>query len=765
MVQKATVSLGGTMLAAVGSIVWKYTTGVHPYTSTMSVHEKNWEKLKAKKGQPISLVITNGYGVKTEIKKLYILEEVPSQKPHLVSFIVADSRWKWDRKIIIRDYNMSKRTGDVDFDNVTIPVDNKASIPKYDYRPFSLQHGEFVWRAKDCLEDFLEAMMPRDFSGGGAGEKGYKIDSLAPSGEFTIQNISLSDPGNLALQRLLSFIPGTSVWMDGEGIARIFNSMDTDASDTFIKGLPPSTWDGEKHQLIERMKIRPSAINVYYEREWELLLQYEDDLQEGTSASPVEDEPWVENVIPTVFEKTTVFVYDYEEKKIVERTVPPGTWVNAKEWLRVHNELLGPGAITGAMPWTFKTLRVFWIKGDLEGRLLGSEKRGVQGEKDTTNARQAIAALREHFRTTFMISRRWMERIRDIKAVRVALLDPVTGTRQVSSVWGELTVAPTTKGTMMHPRYEKGKEKTAMYYQIDSYPEEGQNAVKVPPGPERLSFVDKEAGVFKISAGNGTYGTYNAVIPGHTEDAQGNHNVAIFDLGAQDEDGVAIGAGMRLQNGTNEFLLPRKYRFLAMVTIVPGSPNNKNRMHVEHVDHEKIAEMYDGRVKIERGEGPELDIFIPAAELTARYAWRFDEKAKASSIQLLGLDDDDPTTGGLRDDPETTKQDEGRYPPGMQWINEQREIWDHSRAVAAEAYSHFIDATQGRIATRVPDGNAKFGLTGNMSGATISVDGAPSAKVKVISEFAGRVNPVSRLALMPESARKVVLGIVRFAQD
>ena len=223
---------------------------------------------------------------------------------------------------------------------------------------------------------------------------------------------------------------------------------------------------------------------------------------------------------------------------------------------------------------------------------------------------------------------------------------------------------------------------------------------------------------------------------------------------------------MRLVNGTNEFLLPYEYKFKMMVTIVPGSPNSKNRMHVEPVTISEIQEMFDGRVKIQEGHGQTMDVFVPAGEITARYAWTGnDELAEKTMVEILGLDDDDPTTGGIRDDPKTKQWDEGRYPIGFTWVNEDREVMAHSRAVAAEAMSPFVDGIQGRITTRSLDGNSQFKLVGNMSGISVQVDGSPSAKVRVTSEFAGMVNPISRLALMPETARKVVLGIVRFSKD
>ncbi len=55
-------------------------------------------------------------------------------------------------------------------------------------------------------------------------------------------------------------------------------------------------------------------------------------------------------------------------------------------------------------------------------------------------------------------------------------------------------------------------------------------------------------------------------------------------------------------------------------------------------------------------------------------------------------------------------------------------------------------------------------LAGNMSGVSLQVDAAPSAKVSMTHEFPGAQRPVNRFALMPEEARRIVLGIVNFGQ-
>ena len=78
-------------------------------------------------------------------------------------------------------------------------------------------------------------------------------------------------------------------------------------------------------------------------------------------------------------------------------------------------------------------------------------------------------------------------------------------------------------------------------------------------------------------------------------------------------------------------------------------------------------------------------------------------------------------------------------------------------------FINFSDSLQGKVATIVPDSGVK--IAGNMSGVTVQVAAAPSGKVSAMHEFPGTHKPISRLALMNEGARQVVLGIVRFSGD
>ncbi len=745
--RKATVSIASIFVSGHVSIGWKFQAGVRPFTTTFSVPNDTWERsLKQHVGNPVSLEIVDGRGIITTIEQLYILHIVASPKPSVTTFLVADRRWKWDRILIARTYNLSRKTGDLNFDEQTIPIAGRVTTNAYDYRPYTLQEGDTVWTAREAVQDVLLQLEPDD-------PGAIKFDGFSATDEFSLQNIVLRDQGDVALARMMAFVPGTNVWVDSNGSVRVINTFDVDAAEALRDGLPPATWDGDKSELIDRLKIRPRQVNVYYEREVEAVLSYSDDLTTTVTGqqNPGRDELFIENVIPTTDPTTTITEFDPETGRTETKEVPPGTWVEVRAWLEAMDAIKPQDA----HPWSFKTIKTYWLAGDLEGVLMGS---GIRGKDvvDTTNVLTAIRALRQNFRQTFRISRRYVQRLQDIKAVRVALLDPVTGTRMPASVWGQTCAIPSTKGIKAVAR--RNPDSAGMYYNIDTLPDEGERLIDRPPGPQTITFLDAEAGIFRIETLDDPYGAVSSLVPCHVVDIQGNADVPVYNLG--DQDVRSVGAGMRLQGGTNEIFLSDTLEFKVMVSIVPGAPNSKAAFHVEIVDTEDLAIRFEGnKFRIQNGEGPILEMFIPSSEVTARFAWVDDVEAEATVALLIGLNEDDPTQGGLIDDP-NTPVNEAIDLPGFRFVNHNREVFEHARSAAAEMMAAFADSLNGRVMTQIP----RNGLTlkGNMSGATIQIASAPSAKVNAVHEFPGQAQPISRFALLPEVTRKVTLGIVRF---
>ena len=232
------------------------------------------------------------------------------------------------------------------------------------------------------------------------------------------------------------------------------------------------------------------------------------------------------------------------------------------------------------------------------------------------------------------------------------------------------------------------------------------------------------------------------------EDADG-FNVPQRNLAKQDTE--PMGVGVQIESGTNGVFLSDRLSYRILMTLVPGAPNNKRAFHREIVNASDVDAFTSGDWHIGGGLGPDLEVFVAPTEATARFAWQDDTQAGSTIGTLLGIDQDDPIDSGI----------EGEELPGYVLVNSDRELYSHSRAVASELFINFSDSLQGRVATVVPEDGIK--IAGNMSGATIQVASAPSGKVSTMHEFPGTQKPISRLALMNEGARQVVLGIVRFS--
>ena len=761
---KAEVTLGGVPLAADGPVTWVFRTGSVPYFTTVSVHNTHWRRnLKQRVGKPLTLNVVDHQGVRITIKDLYILHEVASSKPSTTAFIIADKRWKWQYKLIARDYNIPRKTGDRTALN-KVPVETQLTVDEYQYRKASLD-GRTRWTPKRAVEDILDLLEGRrDVVNKKTGETesvaNYRIDSFpieakGTEGEYSLQNIRLRDQGDVALSRVLAMIPGAEVYIDKDGIARVFDGTDLRAADAKVKRLPPSTWDGDALREIDRAAIRPRFVDVHYQREIECLFEHSDDYAATTVVPPRKRDPFLENVIPTTDPSTSIPIYDPESGETKTTDVPPGTWVEMRVWLAAMDAIRP----ADSERWTFETIQRHWLAGDLDGVLGG---RGLDLDPNG-NVAMRIQALKQHFRQTYRINRSYMERIDDLRAVRVALLDPVTGARAPAAVWSQGCSVPTTKGKRMSAR--KAADKAFVYRNVDyllpsrptthteSYGSGGgAKIIETSPGPQRVSILDRDLGIFRMEWILSPYGTVESWIPCHLVGESDSTVPKSITRNLSDQDRLAVGAGMTVESASTGIFLRPTLDFKVMLTIVPAAPNNKKRFHRETIVADDIQPLFRTEYGITGGDGPTLEVFIPPGEATARFAWDEDEPAKLTLSYLLGLRSDDPNDAGW----------ENPILFGFQHINRDQEIRAHARAVAAEHMSAFADSLMGRHTSAVP--RQGLSLIGNMASATLQISSAPSAKVNAVHEFPGQQKKISRLAVLPEEARQIILGIVPFGQ-
>jgi len=749
---KSSVMIDNVPVSAKGASAWRFVSGTRPNQQVFTVHNEGWEKLKRKMGKAVDLVIENSR-TKVTIKQLYILHILPSDSPHRVSFLVSDRRWKWAYALIARDYNMTRRTGDktlIDAKAVQAPIELGSVVDKYYYKPYSLDNGE-RWTPRTMIEDVFKQV--EELSADRIIESfplAAKSGNKGDEGGISVQNLMLRDTADVAFARALSMVPGADVYVNKDGKAVVYNAMNMADTKAALREAGLATWDGDRTVSVDRNVIRPEQINVHITREVEILMEYSDDYFGAEYADAGKrDKPYIDNVMPTVDPSTTVRDYDPITDKMTTRTVPQGTFVKFDALLRAWN-LLKPD---GSMPWTFQTIRLHWLHGDLEGAL---GAKGLDLDK-TGNVANRVAAIRAHFRQTFRVNQRYMERMRDLQAVRVFLLDPVSGTRSPANVWGQACVVPSTKGKLMSSRTKP--EEALIYRNVDYYPAEGKNVCETAPGPTRVQILDRDLGIFRLEWISSPYGIIDSFVPCHLVNNDDEAAVPTRDLSEQDK--KPMGSGMENEGALNGIFLRSTMKYKVMLTMVPCAPNNTKQFHVQTVHAADIEDQYEGPWMLKDGKGPTLDVFVPASEATARFGWLTDDVAKTTCRRLLGLDSDDPFAAGVRDDPKTTTVDESKNLPGFQFVNEEQEVRGYAKAVAAEALSNYCDGTMGNMATDMTDNPRLRGTVGSVS---IVAHPAPSGKVTMVTEFTGQQRRLDRFATLTDGARHLILGIVPFGK-
>lgn len=761
---KATATLGGVTLSGNSTITWRFQTGTQPYVTTFTVPNSVWDRiLKSQMGKPLALEITDSRGAYNAIQGVYILHAAPSGSPHRTTFVVADRRWLWEYTLIARDYNVTRKSGDrMILSNVPVPGGRVED--QYDYKPYSLRNGDTKWTAKEAVTDMLELL---EGTSGPTGGKNYVIESFpiadsGSAGQFTLQNIVLRDQGDVALARLLSYIPAAEVYIDKEGKARVIDAADFLAMEQYFNNLPPTTWDGDKPQFIDRKKIRPARVAVHYQREVEAVFSF----VEGDTIT--KNSPFLENVIPTVDPTMAVGqIRDPETGELHDNIVAMGTYVEFTQWLKAADE----DKPTGSFPWTLKTIRQSWVEppGNLADALSAvADKQTGEPKDDKVNFISRYLALKRHFRQTFRINPRYMDRIRDIAPYRVGVLDPVMGARAHAPVWGQACVRNTLKGQMLAAR--RNPDKGMVNVNIDSLPKDGAQLNDTASSPAQIVIIDRDQGIFRIEWVLSPYGTNASFIPSNLTLSSGTKAVVGRNLANQDNG--PMGHSMTIEGRDTGLFLSAQAKMKVMLTIAPAAPNNKSQFYVETVEASDIKDTFRKEYRIQDGEGPTLEVFIPAAEVTARFAWDKDDEAEEGIKLLLGLNSDDPNTAGLpQDDPSTKKNESKLEAHGFIFVNggaesgqhKRRHILDHARAVAAEVLSAYADNLQGQVATAMP--GKGLALKGNMNGATLQVSSAPSAKVNAVHEFPGQAREISRMGFMSDGTRFFVLGIVRFGDE
>jgi len=694
--------LGGTWLNY--GFQWELAAGVAPVQRgfVMSKHRaeaifkrgrqqlggKSVNETRTRQEQPTTGPLELSIGKHT-FRGLYALEVHPVDD-NLSSVLVADGRWLLKRKHLLREYNLRRRTGMTRFvQREETPIQVNQPVADYAYKRITLNEGK-EWTARECLEDVLKELV---------GDR-YRI---APGLTLTVdvESIQIDDDGDAALSRVLALMPGAGVYYDRQGLLVIYNTLDQSEGSVVDKVKKAGRkWWGDTISLIDRALVRPSQVGVFFEQEIELRLDYTEGATATTRTRQQDGrEPReIENIIPVVHPRVTFQGKEY----------PRGSWLQADDWITATQaQLVTDGDSSTDFPLSQELFRIHAPTGFAIPRAVIA--------KYLVNTQSPVLdmmwnAIQTHWRKTFRITSRYMDKLKSIRAVRVAVKDQETGTRGRAEVFADYMIRPSRRGLV-----KRANENSKAAYNFSSYAESLQNKS---PSPVVVTVIDPDVGIFTLNFTLDPFGEAVQVIPGNLS-TDGENKIPSWDMSSLEGLEEAY-----THWNSKTVRLSTEYKVAIILTAVMASPTNVSRYHLETVS---AAEAQGVLPSASIGEclGPDWAFKVGAGIDTARWAWK---DALASDIDQAVWD--------------------GKDMPENQLLNPQ--VLKHiARARAGMVYELLLDRHEGTMSLSM-DGSIE--PTGSLRSVVHRLSPAGVASTTLV--MPPITIPPDMWALMPDSTRK-----------
>ena len=576
------VTLAGVPFAALEPVGWTETVGTRPYMRAFEMPTALAEKAWRERGAPVRLEIAAAGSV-DQWQELILVDLRAGSRPDTRAVLVADRRWRWGRKHIVRDFNMRRRSGDTRLVGEsrieTAPVTLDAT-----YALYSLDNG-----APHTLATALASVMDELDSGA--------WDTPALARPIPIESVQIDDRGDAALERLLGYGAGVAPVVRPSGRVAFVNLRDGSEAD-MIATLPPVVVGTGFYARADKSQSRPVAINVLFDRESEVRF----DFIEATAAAPsttvrgdVRAPRRLENVLPL----------PDPELVVAGKRCSRGTWVNIDAYLAAIAGLEATTMAAALGPLTQRIIRENWLA--KWSYVVGKYTTGTNGQTDPTWQKR-VDAIRKHYRQTFRLPPEWRAKVRGAKAVRAAIVDPETGTRAVTEPYMDYIARPS---MISFSRPSVATDRNTFGRQVEGYAESLKDATAA---PAQVQFLDEEAGVLRCYLVADPFGDVDALAPGQmAEVPTWKHDGGLPTL-------AAVAQGAQVFGMWAVAALEEGFRLAVVITLHQGAPNSRGRKHIERVTPDMAAQAL-GLPGLGECAGPEWDEAVGAGVLTARSAW------------------------------------------------------------------------------------------------------------------------------------------------
>lgn len=697
-------SLAGVPLLAIRDVGWHLKKGVDPYQRTFEIARSDAEKIvqlyrqKSEEGIDLKFSVP-GYADKT-FSKLHVLSTSPGTHVDRVAILVSDLRWKWNRKWVKRRYNIIRRSGELRL--IRDAVGSPYSLQRLDladdriYAKWSVKDGSRggtkAWTAQEVVDDvLLQVIAPDRFVG-------FLIN---PSP--LIQNLELNDDGPGALRRLKTIVPGIDYFVDADGVVFVDSHYSGDEINELVRAQPPLR-DSLLVEYVDLKQQRPKRIHVYFDVEDELRFDF------GTTTSSTDDRT-LTNVLPLPDPKLVVNGLTYQM----------GQWIEINDDLLTAWHESRPPLVDGtALPkLTIDELNLTFIS-----QAWYTLYRGARIETDSLWDRR-MSLLMDHYRKTFRINRRWIERFYSIRANRASILDPETGTRAPADVLSDYSVRP------LRRRIAKSSAgaKDLVIHHVGYH----ASTASATAAPARVVILDQDVGVFHVNWKLDPGGDEIAIVPGLTE--------LFTDPSKVPKDDPTTQGILWLSSK-----LKAEFKLAVILTCAPGHAQPKflsadgdispSACHRESYDLSAIRGILPLAVErqVQGADGPEWTVHVGGGLETARFAWQDEFASIVDQVYKEGGDTERPRENLVNGE----------------------SVRELGKAVAAQIYASLASHYEGaHVSTFDPERRP----VGRIDRVAHSLD--PDGRFLTTIEFVPELPAPDIFTMLPDSVRRVLLKQVQ----
>lgn len=738
------VTLDGRQIPVKTAPVWKLTRGVRPYVLNLEMDRNVGNELFKAGGPHQSVLVMEAEGKSLEVRGLTILGLSPTSNPGTLKLRVADQRWAWPYRFVARRYNVRRKTihrrevsrpsfgGEVNSDAEDVINAIRTLGDDFHYAQWSINASGKAFTAGEIIEDVMDLVVR---------EVGpllpWRVEAAALDDLPDVENLDINSQGDTAVSTVLKAAGGLiDVYIDTSGQAVVYSVQNG------LEFVELGIAEGGRRPLVGRplfeiqnnLKIRPSRIEVWYER----LVEARVDFNEGDDAkAPAtktdRGDPVVPitafNVFPMPEDGTIPAVGGRKARRVVQ-----GTWVTLADLLGFYGLNPAGNTLADRRPLGVGLIRALWFSNGLETYAHPAfDKAGVWATR--------IAVIRQHYRATYRINRPWIDRYKEIQPFRVALEDPETGARAPAVVYQDYTVV-----LAWNPATVAGEGPVDEREMLLTVPRSTQPADPPPPGseiietpitdmnpaPATVTVIDNDLGILHVRMASDFSSITDRYIRSGTN--QLLNPMAYGQRNKRNKDG-------RLFLLENEEL-SLFHEVSILLTFSMGSPNDDRRFFKISLDppqyEDFLPDIPELGFEAPGAEGPVLQIRVGAPRAVARFAWddKLREQFYAAFAARPALDGVEPNIG---------------KPINFNMLQ------SYAQAVATREAARFRNHPEGALnSTFAPEATIRGTISTVAHEFTADADGGAITSVELLPEPPG----LDISAILPKDVRRVVEGFV-----